>query len=139
MRKKKRKILICGAKAWKNKALVESVLQIIVDDPNQTTVIHEGCKGAAKMAGYAAKQLGCSIIRVLAEWVCYGYKPGPTYTDIMLKHAPDLVIGFHVDIEKSEDTKHTIEDARKVGIPTYIISSSSDLKVLPTVLSRDFD
>ncbi len=139
MSKKTRKILICGSKHWRDTELINSVLQIIVDNPIQTTVIHGGCQGADKIAGFSAKKLGCSIIKVLAEWISYGYTSDSARNEIMLKHDPDFVIAFHRDIKSSQETKDTLKKAHKMGIKTYVITDKKDLPSFSEIFLKDLD
>ncbi len=134
-----RNILVCGDKSWKNKKLIETVLKFVVGNPARTTVIHSGNYGAEKIAGYTASLLGCSVVRVLAKWICYSREAESLRIEIMLNHSPDFVIGFHSDIKSSTDTKETIIKAREEGIRTYLIAGEQDLPPFSALFLKESD
>ncbi len=133
-----RRILVCGDRDWDDISLINSVMRIVIKDPKWTTVIHGGCRGADTIAGNFAEKLGCVIIKVLPDW-SMGRRAGPMRNLRMLSYAPDFVIGFHANIEKSKGTKNMLSQSKKARVLTYLITGKKDLYSFPTILSTDLD
>ena len=59
-----------------------------------------------------------------ADWDQFGKNAGPIRNKAMLaEHVPDVVIAFHVAIEKARGTKHMVTLARKAKIPVRVVSA----------------
>lgn len=114
----KMKVLVCGARDYKNYKKIETFLK---DLPKDTIIIHGGCEGADNMAGEIAYKLNFKVLVFKAEWNKYGKAAGPIRNQKMIEQKPDLVIAFHDCIEKSKGTKDMISKAEKYNIQFLII------------------
>ena len=112
------KLLICGDRNWRQEAPIRKVLERY--DPSDVTVIHGDARGADRMAGRIADEMGFSVEAFPAEWEKYGRAAGPIRNRQMLKEGPDLVIAFHADIESSKGTKDMLAISTKAGIPNEL-------------------
>lgn len=116
-------ILICGDRNWNNYIVIENYLSQF---PKETIVIEGGARGADSMARSAARYLGMKVIEVPAKWSEYGKSAGPIRNREMLDMGPDIVTGFHNNIEKSKGTKDCILAARKRNVPTYVYNDKGE-------------
>lgn len=113
------RLLVCGDRNWWDKSLIEQY--IILYMPN--VIIEGDARGADKMAGEIAKELGLSLEVYPADWNTFKKAAGPIRNNQMLKEGkPDTVLAFHDDIRNSKGTKHMVSIATKAGIPTAIVS-----------------
>jgi len=108
------KVLVCGDRNWSDKQIIYSRLAEL---PPDTHIIHGDCKGADRLAGEAAKELGFVVTAVPADWKRYGKPAGPIRNKAMLDLSPDLVIAFHSDFRNSKGTKSMVNLAREAGVP----------------------
>ena len=115
------KILICGDRHWANKKVMKKVMDIWVKEGD--TLIHGGAKGADNMSGLIGKDIGCNIKVFPANWKEYGRSAGPIRNREMLRENPDIIIGFHNDINKSKGTKDMLNIGKKNMIDTYIVTN----------------
>ena len=117
------RILICGSRDWSNIDIIKCRLDKF--DSN-STVIHGDCRGADKIAGGLAKSMGMKIEVYVADWKIYGKSAGPSRNQKMLDDGkPTIVIAFHNDIDNSKGTADMIARAKKLGIPTEILTEDS--------------
>jgi hypothetical protein len=84
-------------------------------------VIHGGARGADAMAGMAAKWCRLPVEEYPADWRTHGRRAGFLRNLEMLDQRPDLVIAFQRN--GSRGTQHTIDEARKRGIPVEVYTS----------------
>jgi len=117
------KVLVCGDRSWSDR---DTVHQRLAQLPPGTVVIHGDCKGADKIAGTVAEELGLAVIAVPAKWGQYGKvgpgdPAGPIRNKAMLDLNPDLVIAFHADLSRSKGTKGMKALAEKAGVPVEVI------------------
>jgi len=115
-----KKILICGSRNWTN---YWSIYDVISKLDKDSIIIHGAAKGADTIAGVIANKLGLQVVPVPADWKKYGRAAGPIRNKIMLDMNPDLVIGFHENIETSRGTKNMKEQAEKKGVEVIIYES----------------
>jgi len=113
------KILCCGSRYWLNYQYVLDTLTEFKDQ--DTTIIHGACRGADRMSGRAARELGFRIVEFPADWATYGRAGGPIRNRVMLDQEPDLVIAFHVDLSQSRGTADTVREAERRGIPVRVL------------------
>jgi len=113
-------ILVCGDRNYRNYKRIWNTLKDF--DPSTTTIIHGDCRGADKMAEFAAIALGMKTIAFPAGWKTFGPSAGPIRNRKMLDEGcPDLVIAFHPDIENSKGTKNMIKQSREKGLDIILI------------------
>lgn len=116
-------ILCCGDRNWKAGYAIEARLSEYRG--KDVTIIHGNAQGADRMSALIAAKLGLSVRSFQAEWEKYGKAAGPIRNRKMLVEGkPDLVIAFHDDIRNSKGTKNMVEQAKRKGIPTEVISST---------------
>lgn len=112
------KILVCGGRYWSNKGVIKKRLW---DLPSDTIIVEGGCNGADLMARDVALEIGLEVVEFPAAWKKHGKSAGMIRNLKMLNTKPHLVIAFHDDIANSKGTKHTIKEARKLGIEVEVI------------------
>ena len=113
------RILVCGDRNYRDYNKIWSILSEFDSD---TTVIHGNCRGADKMAGFAAELQGMKVLTYPAEWKKYGSSAGPIRNNRMLVEGePDVVIAFHENILKSKGTKNMMEQACEKDVDVILI------------------
>lgn len=116
------KVLACGSRNWHDDRAIYDRLAVIANNAQEEPVlIHGGAKGADSVAGEYALGLGFLVRVFPAEWDRYGKTAGRVRNIKMLEEKPDLVLAFQID--GSPGTQHTIDEARKRGIPVEVIKS----------------
>lgn len=111
-------ILVCGDRHWTDREAIRRRLNQL---PKDAIILHGAARGADSIAGEEAKKLGLTVKEFPADWDKYGRAAGPIRNRLMLDEKPDLVIAFHYDLSKSKGTADTAREARKRGIPVYIV------------------
>ena len=113
-------ILVCGSREWSNKEVIRRILSEY--DPTQTKIIHGDCRGADKLAGEIAEELGMELDVYPADWDNLGKKAGMIRNHKMLKHGkPDYVIAFAENIEATKGTKMMVRMAVAARIHGRIV------------------
>ena len=110
-------ILCCGDRHWTDWATIRAALS---DYTLPATVVHGNGRGADRMCGTVARELGYEVIAVPADWTRFGLRAGPVRNQLMLDRYPAiaLVLAFHRDLERSKGTRDMMQRAFKAGIPT---------------------
>ena len=127
------KVLVCGSRDWDDALLLFGECSRLVDEYRRE-ILHEsyapvlvlhGDSGRADIWADAWAQIEeHEYRRFPALWRVNGvYNPraGFERNVEMLGHKPDLVIAFQKN--ESGGTQHTIDEARKRGIPVEVISA----------------
>src|SRR3990167_4440494 len=110
------KILVCGSREWTNEAMIRQALTRF--SPKTTTVIHGAARGADRIAGKVANELGFIVRAFPANWEKFGKAAGMIRNQQMLDEGkPDLVLAFHEDITNSKGTGNMVQRAREAKIP----------------------
>lgn len=109
------KVLICGSRHWRD---IHAIRQRILKLPPTTTIVHGGARGADRLAGWLAEDLGFTVREMKADGQTHGKRAGFLRNLAMLDEKPDLVIAFQVD--GSAGTQHAIDQARKRGISVEV-------------------
>lgn len=111
------RLLVCGDRHWKNFQLLWQV----IGEFNPDVIIEGGARGADTMAKTHAELNEIELLHFPANWELYGKKAGPIRNYQMLREGkPDIVIGFHENINESRGTKHMLTISKQHGIMTYI-------------------
>ena len=110
-------VLVTGSRDWSSTVLLKERLASL--DKSRTTIIHGGARGADEQAGKLATQFGIPAQSYPPDYESFGKSAPHVRNDEMLKHA-DRVLAFWDG--KSRGTKSVIDKARKLGIPTEVIS-----------------
>lgn len=85
-------------------------------------LVHGGARGADKLAGICAMNLGLVCKEVRANWRMHGKTAGPIRNQRMIDlHKPTHAIAFHDDIENSKGTADMVRRLRKERIPVEVI------------------
>lgn len=75
------------------------------------------------MAGVAGHHLELEVRAYPADWKKHGKKAGPIRNSEMLKKEnPDLVVGFHNNIEESKGTLDMLRKAAKAGKTVELVN-----------------
>jgi len=89
--------------------------------PVGTTIIHGAARGADRMAGEIATELGLRVVACPADWARYGKAAGLIRNRQMLdEYKPQLVLAFVQDWANSRGTQHTVSLSQKRGIWTQV-------------------
>lgn len=112
------RILFCGDRNWTDAEKIAKAF-----DRLQPTLVIEGeARGADSLARDEAKRRGIMVLPFPAEWELYGRAAGPIRNRQMLDEGePDLVVGFHSNIEASKGTRDMLKQAVKRGIPIEVV------------------
>lgn len=121
------RILVCGSRYWTDKEFIRKVLAEL---PEGSTIIHGDCRGADRLAGEVAKELGLQVIAYPAQWKL-GAKAGPIRNKQMLvEEEPDFVLAFHDDLTHARGTRDMLRRADKAGISYRVWSHYGLVEVI---------
>jgi hypothetical protein len=127
-------VLCCGDREWKSFAIPRRVLGDLLEHDSLITVVHGDCRGADKICGYIAHELGMIVKPEPADWGV-GSRGGPCRNQYMLdKYKIDLVIAFHNDLKRSKGTKDMVNRAKKANIPIMLVSETNVQQIIQTKL-----
>jgi YspA, cpYpsA-related SLOG family len=124
-------ILITGCRDWKDGKMIKDALTQF--SGKKVLLIHGDCRGADKLSGIAAKELGFSLSVKPADWDKYNKAAGPIRNKEMIKEAleyqtqgiPTLVLAFHDSLEESKGTLNCVNEAKKQGLKVILHSHPS--------------
>lgn len=110
------KILVCGSRNWDDvEKINQALLALATDHPLE--IINGGARGADEIAHAFANNHGIQSTIFAPDWST-GRGAGFERNLRMLDEKPDLVLAFQVG--QSRGTQHTIDHARKRGIPVKV-------------------
>jgi hypothetical protein len=113
------KVLVCGSREWRDGSLVRKRLFEIAESSEvEPTLLHGDAQGADRIAAGFALGFGYLVRPFPANWKRYGKRAGFLRNVAMLEQKPDLVLAFQIN--NSRGTQHTIDEARKRGIPVEV-------------------
>lgn len=107
---------MCGSRDWIDRDTIREVLSFYEDE--SPTIIQGEAQGADTLAAVISQGLGYRVFGYPADWVKYGKRAGLKRNLEMLDQKPDLVLAFQKN--HSRGTQHTIDNARKRGIPVKV-------------------
>lgn len=110
------RVLVCGSRTWMD---YWTIFRRLGELPAEAKIIHGAAKGADSIAESVAQFYGLKVQAYPAAWKTHGKRAGVVRNLQMLDEQPDLVIAFWDG--KSRGTQHTIDEARKRGIPVEVI------------------
>ena len=134
------RVLVAGSRHWRDVATIRQVLATL---PPGSTVVHGdngydaagrplwgqpdhlAVRGADKLAGRIAAELGFRVERYTPRWRLLGRRAGPDRNARMLASGVDLVIAFHDDPARSRGTADLLRRARALGIPVQVVPSAA--------------
>lgn len=108
------RIIVCGGRDFRGRALVERTLDTLHAKHRIALVIQGGAAGADALARAWAKRRGVACETHEAEWQTYGRAAGPLRNARMLADgAPDLVVAF----PGGKGTRDMTERAEAASVP----------------------
>jgi hypothetical protein len=111
------RVLICGSRTWIDKAAIAADLFEL--GPFEV-VIHGGARGADRISGEVARNLGIPVKVYKADWRRYGKRAGSIRNLEMLdKGKPDLVIAYWDG--ESPGTRDMILKAERAGVTVKMV------------------
>ena len=115
-------VLVTGDRDWNNYDSIRTELEKL---PSGSAVVHGACRGADRIAGEIAEELGLEPRPYPADWRRYRGGAGPIRNQQMLDEEPEisLVLAFHPDLTKSKGTKDMVERSEKAGKPVRRIKA----------------
>lgn len=139
-------ILVCGSRNWTDHDLIRRELEQL---PAGSVIIHGdngydaqgkplwgqpdelAVRGADKLAGTIARELGLSVETYTPDWQRYGNSAGPRRNTRMLQEGkPQLVLAFTADLAASRGTRDMVTKARAAGVEVRIIPTPSRVEGL---------
>jgi hypothetical protein len=112
-------ILVCGSRDWTSESVIWDALRSYkVGMPDDPLIIHGAARGADELAAWIAESMDLPVKAFPADWKTHGKRAGFLRNIQMLDENPDLVIAFQRN--GSRGTQHTIDNARKRGIPVEV-------------------
>jgi hypothetical protein len=108
------KVLVCGSRDWQDPDMIEDRLAALP----ACTILHGAARGADTIAATVGDIYGHTVQAFPADWDTHGRRAGIIRNLAMLDECPDLVIAFQA--HKSRGTQHTIDEARRRGIPVEV-------------------
>ena len=121
------RILITGSRLWGNTALVERAIMHVVGTTPLTDVhiLHGAARGADSCADEAAQRLGIDhVTRYPADWKNLGRQAGFIRNGVMLMMAPDFVLAFKDDFDRSlrsGGTEHMVRISLEAGRKVLLV------------------
>ena len=112
------KVLVCGSREWIEH---DEIKARMLRPPRGAVILHGGARGADAAAGVFANALGFEQRVFPADWRGKGKQAGILRNLEMLDQKPDLVLAFQRS--GSTGTQHTIDEARKRGIPVEVFTA----------------
>jgi len=89
------KVIVCGGRDYKNKALVFFTLDKIKALNPEIKIVQGGATGADELAGHWATENKVPQLIYPANWKLYGNRAGPIRNSQMIdEECPDLVVCF---------------------------------------------
>lgn len=114
------KALVCGSRRVSDpEATRRAIAERLAQLPRDTTVIHGAALGVDMWADAIAWEMRLKTFICPADWEQHGRSAGILRNNDMLDLEPDIVLAFWDG--KSRGTKHTVEEARRRGIPVEVI------------------
>lgn len=113
------RVLVCGGRDFDDIHLMRKVLSWL--DPDLTTIVHGGAKGADTLAHKVAIEYGMDTEVHMAQWVRYGKGAGPKRNQEMLDSGVDRVIAF----PGGRGTEDMVNRARSAHIRVWCLIEKS--------------
>jgi hypothetical protein len=120
------RVLVCGSRDWGDRGAISRRLQRL---PLGSVVIHGAAsrkvagveQSADMLADHIAMLLGFYCEKWPADWNQFPRAAGIIRNSAMLDTGPDLVLAFQRN--GSRGTQHTIDEARRRGIPVEVFTA----------------
>ena len=113
------RILICGDRDYTNE---RRILYFVKTLPADTVVIHNGSRGAGKIAADAATARRLKVETYEADWDHYKHTTALTAHNKRLieESRPDAIVVFHPNIKTSRCTLNMTQCAYRMSVRTII-------------------
>lgn len=116
------RILITGSRTWTDRDAIRHALETVLDQCagdcfehiSEVTVVHGAARGADRIAGEIATELGCKVEAHPADWDRHGKSAGPIRNSEMVRLGADVCLAF--PMQRSVGTRHCMQLARAAGI-----------------------
>lgn len=123
------RVLVCGSRDWDDSDIVRAVLDGVLarhkkESHARMLIIEGDASGADRMAGSWAERnpWDTDLLKFPANWELHGKAAGPIRNKQMLiEGEPTLVIAFADNLEESKGTNNMVTQAKKAGLPVYVI------------------
>lgn len=116
------KILVCGGRAFSNRAALFKALAAVHARKGITCVIHGAAPGADSLAGEWASRNGIPQQVFRADWKLYGKSAGPIRNRQMLCDGkPDGVVAF----PGGRGTANMVKQATEAGLKVWEVNCST--------------
>ena len=125
-----RRVVVSGSRHLLDYALVLEELRRHLRAGD--VVLHGACRGADRLAGRAAIELGHAVEEWPADWDRHGPAAGPIRNAAMLDAGAGLLIAFILDRHPCIGTWNAIEGAKSRGIEYVQISAPAPWSNRPT-------
>lgn len=130
------RIIICGSRAWSDPTMIEYFLRHIKRNVTRAweantslstalpTIVHGAAKGADRLAGQVARDMGFPVEEYPADWNGLGKKAGLVRNRQMLDAGADLVVAFKHGFDgtlRRGGTENMIRIASEAGVRTLVM------------------
>lgn len=115
------RVLVCGSREWTDRTWIRLRLACLLPaDPaaEEPTIVHGDARGADRIAGEIATDLGFWVETHPADWSRHGKAAGPIRNREMLDSGIHLVLAFVRG--ESRGTRDCIKAAQERGIPVEV-------------------
>ena len=110
-----KRILVTGSREWTDAGVIRAVIRHEVMRLPTAIVVHGAARGADLMAGAAARALGLTEERYLAQWTTLGRGAGIIRNMEMIARGADVCLAFIKD--NSPGATHCARMAEQARIP----------------------
>jgi len=114
------KVIVAGSRSFNDYTLLEKELTEFLGDmtPDEYEIVSGTARGADSLGEKFAREKGCRLTRMPADWDRYGRSAGYRRNEQMAKYA-DMCICFWDG--QSRGTKHMIDLAKKYGLRLKVV------------------
>ncbi|MGH8931919.1 MAG: bifunctional DNA primase/polymerase [Egibacteraceae bacterium] len=124
------RLLVFGAREWTDEPAIRQTLRK-AQAQGVGTVVHGGCRGADRIAGTVAEQLGLTVEVFPADWARHGKAAGHIRNQRMLDDGnPDYAIGFHTNLDASRGSADMLARCNTAGLPVHV-ETGTRASILP--------
>jgi hypothetical protein len=113
------KVAIVGSRDFQGQAVIAKAIVRLADQHPNLTVVSGGARGADSAGANVAVALRIPTIIHLPDWDRYGKSAGFRRNELIVADA-DMLLAFYADGPRSKGTTHSVDLARKKGIPVHI-------------------
>ena len=118
-------VIICGSRDWTLEGPIRSYLQTL---PRDTVIVHGAARGADRIAGTLAREMGFAVREYPAEWERFGLSAGHRRNQQMLEtEHPETVAAFKTKrISKGTDNMLSIARRARVMTISFLLSEDGE-------------